>query len=151
MLIRQATADDVEGVRSISTACGRDAWTAEALQTTPGRFVVIAELDGQAVGAAKTHLHAHPDNEAPAGHYLGGVMVNPSHRRQGIASALTHARLEGIWSRTDHAYYFANEHNIASIRLHETFGFRALGSFSTVHGVTADNGQSKLILFAASR
>lgn len=78
-------------------------------------------------------------------------MVRPSHRQHGVASALTHARLEWIWKHADHAYYFANEHNTASIRLHEIFGFCALGSLSTIHGVTADNGQSKLILFVASR
>ena len=77
-------------------------------------------------------------------------MVDPSYRRQGVASALTAARLDWIWSQDDHAYYFANEQNTASIRLHAKFGFCALGSFSTIHGVTADNGQSKLILFEAS-
>lgn len=151
MLLRQATSDDVEGVRGISSASGRDVWGVETLRRTPERFVVVADVGGQLVGVAKTHFHPLPDEEAPAGHYLGGVMVKPSHRRQGVASALTRARLEWIWSHADHAYYFANEHNTASIRLHETFGFRALGSFSTIHGVTSDDGQSELILFAASR
>jgi aminoglycoside 6'-N-acetyltransferase I len=77
-------------------------------------------------------------------------MVRPTRRRQGVASALTHARLECIWSQADYAYYFTNEHNIASIRLLETFGFRARGSYCSLHGVTADNGQSNLVLFAAS-
>lgn len=151
MLIRQATSEDVDDVRGISSASGRDVWGAETFQTTRERLVVVSNFRGQLVGAAKTHLHVSPDGEAPAGHYLGGVMVKPSHRRQGVASALTDARLQWIWSYVDHAYYFANEHNVASIRLHETFGFRALGSFLTIHGVTADNGESKLILFAASR
>lgn len=77
-------------------------------------------------------------------------MVKPSHRRQGVASVLTSARLGWIWSQASHAYYFANEHNAASIRLHEAFGFHALGNFSAIHGVIADDGQSDLVLFAAS-
>lgn len=150
MLIRQATSDDVEGVRGISVASGRDAWGVEMLSTTPERLVVAAEVAGELVGVAKTHFHAYPDGDAPAGHYLGGVMVKPSHRRQGVASALTSARLEWIWSQAGHAYYFANEHNTASIRLHEAFGFHALGNFSAIYGVIADDGQSDLVLFAAS-
>ena len=150
MLIRQATSDDVQSVRGISVASGRDAWSAEMLSTTPKRLVVVAEVAGGLVGVAKTHFHAYPDGAAPAGHYLGGVMVKPSHRRQGVASALTSARLEWVWSQAGHAYYFANEHNTASIRLHEAFGFHALGKFSAIHGVIADDGQSDLILFAAS-
>ncbi|WP_082177579.1 GNAT family N-acetyltransferase [Arthrobacter sp. RIT-PI-e] len=151
MLIRQAMPDDVDGVGDISRASGRDVWDLDTLRTTSERLVVVADLEGQLVGAAKTHFHAHPDNDAPSGHYLGGVMVLPSCRRQGIASALTRARLEWIWSRTDRAYYFANEHNTPSMRLHEAFGFRVFGTFSTIHGVTADGGQSNLILFAAAR
>ncbi|WP_444826146.1 GNAT family N-acetyltransferase [Arthrobacter sp. H41] len=64
--------------------------------------------------------------EASAGHYVGGVMVKPSRRCRGFASALTQARLMWIWSHSDRAYYFANEHNTASIRLHETLSFRPL-------------------------
>lgn len=150
MLIRQATLHDVEGVHSISVASGCEVWGVEMLQASPQRFVVVAEAQGRLVGVAKTHFHTHSDGDAPAGHYLGGVMVDPSYRRQGMASALTAARLDWIWSQADHAYYFANEQNTASIRLHAKFGFYSLGSFSTIHGVTADNGRSKLILFEAS-
>lgn len=150
MLIRQATSNDVEGVRGISVATGRDAWGVEMLSTTPKRLVLAAEAAGELVGVAKTHFHAYPDGDAPAGHYLGGVMVAPSHRRQGVASALTSARLEWIWSQAGHAYYFANQHNTASIRLHEAFGFHALGNFSAIRGVIADDGQSDLVLFTAS-
>lgn len=151
MLIRAATMGDVEQVRDISMASGRDSWSAGVLMPAPGRLVVIAEVNGELVGAAKTHFHEQGDGAVPAGHYLGGVMVAPAHRRRGVGSALTRARLEWMWSRTDRAYYFANEHNTASIQLHEAFGFHALGAFCEIHGVTADEGQSKLILFAATR
>lgn len=151
MLIRQATPDDNEGVQAVSTACGRKNWGPDVFLAAPERFVVIAETKGRLVGAAKTHFHAQPDGDAPAGHYLGGVLVLPSHRHRGVASTLTQARLEWIWSHSDSAYYFANEHNCASIQLHEAFGFRLLGRFPAIHGVTADNGRSQLVLFAGSR
>lgn len=151
VLIREATVADVEQVGDISTASGRDSWSPRVFVATPGRLVVIAEVNGELVGAAKTHFHKQGDGDVPAGHYLGGVLVAPAHRRRGIGSALTRARLEWIWSHTDRAYYFANEHNTASIQLHEAFGFHPLGAFPEIHGVAADDGQSNLILFAATR
>ncbi len=115
--------------------------------------MLVAVTQGEVVGVAKTHLHPHPDGGAPAGHYLGGVVVAPGFRRRGVGSALTRARLEWIWSRASTAYYFTNEHNTASIRMHETlgFGFRPVVRSSKIRGVTADDGRSGLILFEASR
>ncbi|BAS14204.1 hypothetical protein AHiyo8_25070 [Arthrobacter sp. Hiyo8] len=78
-------------------------------------------------------------------------MVAPGFRRRRVGSALTLARLEWIWSRASIAHYFANEHNAASIRMHDALGFRPVARFSESRGVTADDGRSELILFAASR
>ncbi|WP_370874537.1 GNAT family N-acetyltransferase [Pseudarthrobacter defluvii] len=89
--------------------------------------------------------------EPPAGHYLGGVIINPNFRRRGIGSALTRVRMEWMWSRSSTVYYFANEHNTASIRMHETLGFQAIGRFAQIRGVTADEGRSELVLFQACR
>ncbi|WP_404502170.1 GNAT family N-acetyltransferase [Arthrobacter sp. GAS37] len=72
-------------------------------------------------------------------------------RRRGIGSALTRARSEWIWSQAPIAYYFAKEHITASIRMHETLGFRPVARFPAIRGVTADDGRSELILFEASR
>ncbi|MFJ4169846.1 GNAT family N-acetyltransferase [Paenarthrobacter sp. NPDC089714] len=115
------------------------------------RVVLVAVTQDEVVGVAKTHLHPEPEGNAPAGHYLGGVEVAPGFRRRGIGSALTWARLEWIWSRDSIAYYFTNEHNTASIRMHEALNFRPVARFSEIRGVTADSGQSELILFKASR
>jgi aminoglycoside 6'-N-acetyltransferase I len=79
------------------------------------------------------------------------VVVVPGFRRRGVGFALTRARLEWIWSRTSIAYYFTNEHNTASIRMHETLNFRPVARFSEIRGVTADDGRSELILFEASQ
>lgn len=64
-----------------------------------------------------------PTNAAPTGWYLTGVVVRPDRRRLGIGDALTHARLQLIKTLSDHAYYFANEQNWASIAMHARFGF----------------------------
>ncbi|GAA4036802.1 hypothetical protein GCM10023063_22150 [Arthrobacter methylotrophus] len=60
-------------------------------------------------------------------------------------------RREWIWSRASSAYYFANEYNTASIRMHKALGFLAVARFAEIHRVTADDGRSELILFEASR
>jgi aminoglycoside 6'-N-acetyltransferase I len=64
--------------------------------------------------------------------------------------ALTRSRLEWISSQSGTAYYFAKEHNMASIRIHEALGFHPIGRFPSIHGVTADGARSELVLFEAS-
>ncbi|GAA4376987.1 GNAT family N-acetyltransferase [Paeniglutamicibacter cryotolerans] len=151
MQIREATLDDLRHVNSICDASDRARWTAEMIAPINDRVVLVAAIQGEIVGVAKTHFHGEPDGKAAAGHYLGGVFVTPDFRRRGIGSTLTRARVDWIWSQSSSAYYFANEHNTASIRMHETLGSRPVGRFSEIHGVTADDGRSELVLFEASR
>lgn len=150
MLIREASLADINGVDEICDASGRSRWSPNLLEVKQDRQVLIAEVEGKVIGVAKTHFHEDSGGDVPGGHFLGGIVVAPAHRRQGVATALTKKRLDWIWSVAETAYYFANEHNIASIRMHEGFGFRELGRFANIHGVTADDGQSHLILFEAS-
>jgi aminoglycoside 6'-N-acetyltransferase I len=149
MQTREATLDDLVHVHVVCDASDRTRWTSEMIAPRSDRVVLVAVMQGEVVGVAKTHLHPDPDGGAPAGHYLGGVVVAPGFRRRGVGSALTRARLEWIWSRASVAYYFTNELNAASIRMHETLGFRPVARFSEVRGVTADDGRSELILFEA--
>lgn len=151
MLIREATLADINGIDEVCDASGRSRWPAKLLVAKKDRLVVVAKIEGKVVAVAKTHFHGDSKGEVPGGHYLGGIVVAPHRRRQGVATALTKKRLGWIWSVAGTAYYFANEHNTASIRMHAGFGFRELGRFANIHGVTADDGQSNLILFEASR
>ncbi len=64
-----------------------------------------------------------PTNCAPAGAYLVGLVVHPEHRRCGIGRALVRARLDWIATRSDDAYYFADDDNAASVALHAQAGF----------------------------
>lgn len=150
MQIREATVDDLGHVDVVCDASGRARWTSEMIAPRNDRVVLVAVKQREVTGVAKTHLHPNPEGGAPAGHYLGGVVVAPGFRRRGVGSSLTRARLEWIWSRDSIAYYFTNEHNTASIRMHETLGFRPVARFPEIHGVTADGDRSELILFEAS-
>jgi GNAT superfamily N-acetyltransferase len=57
--------------------------------------------------------------------YVFGVMVDPEHRRKGIASMLQ-AEVDGVASRVDAdlMYVFIVEENVPSIRMTEKMGFR---------------------------
>lgn len=67
-----------------------------------------------------------PDNVAPAGYYLMGLVVDRAHRRQGFGAALTTYRLEWLAGRTNQAWYFADVRNPVSVALHESVGFRTV-------------------------
>lgn len=104
MLIREAVPEDIKGVHDVCDASERDRWPANVLYVQQDRLVVVAQTEDKLVGVAKTHLHHEPDESAPAGHYLGGVIVSRQYRRLGIASALTRSRLEWIWAQSKTAY-----------------------------------------------
>lgn len=65
-------------------------------------------------------------NCIPPGWYLTGVVVSPPHRRQGVGSALMHARVVWLFERTNRVYYFVNNRKLASIALHAALGFREI-------------------------
>lgn len=134
LLVRIAREADAEAVGAISAAregTDPDVQTAafrrllERGPTSDEAFV--AELQGAIVGFGKVHAFVPPAdapaNAAPAGWYLGGVVVTPPQRRRGIGAALTRARLDWIAERATVAYYFASALNTVSIALHQPFGF----------------------------
>lgn len=146
--MRPATPGDLPAVNAVARAAGRPEWAASALDSGADRLAVVA-VAGALLGAAKTHLYLDHDGDAPAGHYLGGVVVHPAARRRGAGRALTEARLDWIWARADAAYYLANARNAASIALHAQLGFRQLAEGGSFHGVTFDGGRG--LVFEARR
>ncbi|MGO2052590.1 hypothetical protein CIK76_13355 [Glutamicibacter sp. BW80] len=144
-----ARAEDAAAIAQLCVDSGRDPWTAQAIQSTSHRTVVVAVAGTQIAGIAKTHWHEDAHGIAPAGHYLGGVIVDPDWRRHGIGQALTAARLEWIAVRSQRAYYFTNERNVSSLRLHAKFGFVQIAAGEEIRMVRADDGDSKLLLFEA--
>ena len=87
----------------------------------------VASLGDRILGYGKANYFAppetSPENVAPEGWYLTGVVVRPEFRRRGVGAALTLARLQQISQLANHAFYFANAQNRVSIELHRPFGF----------------------------
>jgi ribosomal protein S18 acetylase RimI-like enzyme len=131
--VRPATDADVEVILRIEEAAGRareSIGSAEGYHRAvadPERCVLVAEsVDGSRPGVpgwAKTHRHLEAVDLAPAGHYLGGITVDPAWRRRGVGAALTDARLRWLAARTDEVYFVVNAQNRASIDLHARWGF----------------------------
>ncbi len=150
-VIREAHLDDLRGITAVQLACGRAPW--RRVVFTPDRRIVVAVTDGVIVGAAKTHFfpraEATPEGTVPAGHYLGGITVHPEHRRRGVGTALTEARLQWIWERANEAYFYTDDTNTASIRMHAAMGFAELSRHIALRSSRADN--EHLILFGRGR
>lgn len=150
LLLRHA--DPVRDLDRITELCektGRRPWTAAMLEPREDRAALVCVgPEGMVLGVAKTHFHLEADGVAPAGHYLGGILVHPEHRRHGVGTALTRARLEWIAARARKAHYFANALNTASIRLHQGFGFHEVARSPVLHGVPTDRPGEELVLFA---
>jgi GNAT superfamily N-acetyltransferase len=132
IVIRPAVASDCRGVAAIvrerdsvpladaRAHCERDVAGAD-------RLLLVASVGGELAGFARAARWQRPprgpDNIAPAGWYLLGVVVRDQWRRHGIALELTRRRLAWIAERADEAYYFSNARNRASIDLHSQLGF----------------------------
>ncbi|MEO7586595.1 MAG: GNAT family N-acetyltransferase [Arachnia sp.] len=149
VLLREATVKDHADVAKICRASGRTPWSLEALAPIPGRVAIVATVSGEVVGVAKTHLQEEAEGDAPAGHYLGGLVVDPRRRRKGLGSVLTNARLEWIWERSHCAFYFTDAVNTASIELHRHFGFVPIATAPTIRGVSADDEGGNVVLHEA--
>jgi ribosomal protein S18 acetylase RimI-like enzyme len=95
-----------------------------------GRLLLVGLVEGEVAGYG---LAGHfdppadsPANHAPAGWYLQGLVVRVARRRLGLGAELTRRRLQWLSGRAEHAYYFANSANEASIALHARLGFEEL-------------------------
>ncbi|WP_407318943.1 GNAT family N-acetyltransferase [Isoptericola halotolerans] len=145
--VRRATVSDLPAIGAVQDVAGQslllDGIRAAILDS--GRLVVVAEAGGAVVGWAKTHHHPGADGIAPAGQYLGGVIVHPAWRRRGLAVALTTARMVWIGGRSDRAHLVVNARNRASIALHDRWGFRDVGRAASFHGVTFTGGVGLLM------
>lgn len=146
--VRPATSGDIDAIRDIDTKAGRSPTAVGALAAAildDNRLVVVAFVDGSIVGWGKTHFWSYADEQAPKGHYLGGVTVVPKFRRHGIALALTQVRLDWIWTRADSAWYIVNPSNQASINLHRQWGFVEVARAAKFHTTSFAGGLGLLL------
>ncbi|MBE1610995.1 GNAT family N-acetyltransferase [Actinopolymorpha pittospori] len=111
----------------------------------PEHLVVLASVDSEPVGYGRVAYLARDVDDAPAGYYLAGVTVARRWRRRGLAADLTAARLAWIWRRSEVAWYFSNVQNLASLALHETFGFVEADRSPSFQGITFAGGVGVLL------
>ncbi|GAB3417954.1 GNAT family N-acetyltransferase [Flindersiella endophytica] len=156
--IRQAGLDDVDRVVGFAIAhLGGDlaTWITRFDPDIhePRRCLLIAESssgeDGSGVIAYGRVSYFErpldsPPSVAPAGYYLGGVLVDPLARRFGVGRALTVARMEWVRERADELWYFANARNEASLEMHQELGFEEVSRSFTFPGVTFEGGEGVL-------
>jgi ribosomal protein S18 acetylase RimI-like enzyme len=158
LLIRPASMSDVtevsevEAAREGGDAADRASTIASAItscSTSRQGLNLVAQHENRLVGFARARYFDPPadapQNVAPRGWYLSGVIVVPGFRRRGVGGNLTRARLDWIGQRDDWAYYFANAQNRVSIRLHERFGFAEVTRDFSVPGVSFEGGNRILL------
>jgi aminoglycoside 6'-N-acetyltransferase I len=141
--VRGATDLDFNGIISVQADSARppiEPKLLEKILRDTSRVLFVALEGNIVVGWAKTHYWPRGVGSACAGHYLGGVTVAPSHRRQGVADALTAARLEWIRYRSADAWYIVNANNLASIDLHKRWGFEEVARSSRFHSTEFTGG-----------
>lgn len=111
--------------------------------TELGNLTAVAEVEGNVVGFGRCRRVDHAadgDGSVPAGWYLLGVIITPQMRRRGIGSEITRFRLEWARERASEVFYFANSLNLASIALHQKFGFTEVRRPFAFPGATFSGG-----------
>jgi RimJ/RimL family protein N-acetyltransferase len=96
-----------------------------AIRRSPHAAVFVAETEAGLVGRLSLARDAHPASQHVADL---GLMVAPSHRRQGIGQALLRRAVE--WGRetgVEKLELHVFPHNEPAIRLYEQFGFEREG------------------------
>ncbi len=132
--VRRASLADTDGVATLvmeqeggTLEEHRQGFAGELTADRSDNLLLVAESDGHIVGFARARRFQHPpevpENVAPEGWYLLGVIVSPAFRRRGIGAELTRCRLAWIAERAGDAWFFTEVENHASIALHERCGF----------------------------
>jgi ribosomal protein S18 acetylase RimI-like enzyme len=148
--VRPATGDDLD-------VCGRllleayggasAAWHERlAAALAAGELFLVAVRDDDVVGHARAGRRApdRADDAAPAGWYVTGLVVDPAHRRGGVARRLLADLLahrpegEPVWS-------FVNARNAASLALHRRAGFSEVLRAPRLLGQTFGGGEGVLL------
>ncbi len=112
-----------------SDLAGREAWLAS--RRVAGFPVLIAELDGAVAGFASFGDFRSWDGYRFTVEH--SIYVDPARHRGGVGRALLEALIERAREATKHAMIAGIEaSNTASIKLHESLGFREVGRLPQV-------------------
>ena len=104
-LIRRAAPSDLDACAlliSDHTSGEFEDWRSrfEKDLANPQRHFLVATIDDVVVAYGHTTFHTRTsDNEAdasPSGYFLSGLLVSPGHRREGLGTLLTVARIDEL-------------------------------------------------------
>lgn len=108
------------------------------------RLLLLASSDGKVVGYGRcARSEPGPDappDVAPAGYYMGGLLVASQWRRCGIGETLTRMRMAWAFERAPEVWYFTNARNVASLALHSKLGFVEVTRSFSYPNVSFDGG-----------
>ena len=122
----------------------------ERISNSEDTVIFAAGYKSKVVGYGRgkyfTPPEGSPDNTAPEGWYLLGLIIAPGHRRQGVGRRLTGERIDYLKSRTNRIYYFVNKRNIVSVEMHKEFGFKELTRDFVFPGAIDKTGEGILFV-----
>lgn len=160
--VREALRADAAGIAELA-ALQRDAGPSPSPELVwewaegQDRWLVVAVSGERAVGYGRVAWFEPdddaPQDSAPTGWYLAGIMVHPDWRGRGIARKRTRLRLDWIAERSTGAWSFTNERNAVSRRLHASLGFEEVTRDFSFPGVAFGGGVGVLghLTFAGTR
>ncbi len=153
VILRKSTVDDAKDLsqilferepkeQSIGECYNR--FHLEFQKNTPDNWALfVAEFNGQVVGYGRLSLITNTTPNPypkPKAWWLTGLGVKNDFRRKGIARKLTEKRIQFIQSKKEDLYYVSNSKNLASIKLHEHFGFKKVSEAPGYGSVSFDGG-----------
>lgn len=142
-MVRSGTPEDLPATGALTAQReGGDAeeWVAQHRRRFDDdrQKLLVVEFEGRIVGYGWLSWLtpvADGGRNAPDGWYLSGMVVDPDHRRQGIGSALTRARVAWALEQGEQVHYVVSASNRVSRDLHASFGFREVTSDFQMPGV----------------
>lgn len=135
-VIRKATPSDLDACALLISnhVSGEfEEWRSRFEQdlANPRRLFLVATIDDSVVAYGHTTFHTRTSenkvNAGPGGYFLSGLLVSPGHRRQGLGTLLTSARIDELRQVTNVIYYRCEPDNQATIDMHSQLGFREIG------------------------
>ncbi|MCE1247546.1 MAG: GNAT family N-acetyltransferase [Firmicutes bacterium] len=124
------------------------------ISTGNNTVIFVAEYEGKVVGYGRVKYfippEALPENIAPEGWYLLGLIIAPGYRRQGIGRRLTQERIDYLKNKTDKIYYFVNKRNTVSIEMHKEFNFTEITRDFVFPGAIDKTGEGILFILEST-
>jgi GNAT superfamily N-acetyltransferase len=140
--VRAATIDDVEGIRSIHSACD-DPWAHPGVgpvwvnhRLLRGFYIDVATVGSDVIGHAEWNLSDEPE---PHGRflYLGMLQIHAEHQRKGVGRAMIEAGLTRAGSLSCRALRTVPDENTCDF--YAKSGFKRIGEVVSLELKTSDS------------